>query len=218
MQIEELIEYYPRLYHMAADGSWPCIRQRGLRSTASLVDLFQVPEPRRTELLTQHRAGCVPLLHPRYGHAVIRDQKPLQVAKLEQLLTDMTVAEWIRLLNSHVFFWLHPGRLATLLNARAYRRRPHLVLTVDTRSLITAHLERIRLSRLNSGATTYMNGLRGSATFQRIPDFQHPRSRLRPSRSIAELAVEEGVPDIVDHTVEVERRQGDRVLETISSR
>jgi hypothetical protein len=45
VEIHELIDYYPRPYHMAADGSWPSIRAYGLLSTASLVELFEVPEP-----------------------------------------------------------------------------------------------------------------------------------------------------------------------------
>ena len=218
MRIDELIEYYPRLYHMAEDGSWPSIARHGLLSTERLVDLFEVPEPQRTMLLTQHRPECVPLTHPRHGDAVIRDQKPLQITKLQRLLTDLTVTQWIQLLNSHVFFWLHPDRLATLLNARAYRTRPHVVLTVDTRSLVSAHAARIRLSPINSGAAAYLNGYRGSATFQPIAAYQHPRSRLRPPKYVIELAVAQHIPDIVDHTLRVERRHGDRVLETLAIR
>ncbi len=218
MRIDELIEYYPRLYHMAEDGSWPSIARHGLLSTERLVDLFEVPEPQRTMLLTQHRPECVPLAHPRHGHAVIRDQKPLQITKLQRLLTDLTVTQWIQLLNSHVFFWLHPDRLATLLNARAYRTRPHVVLTVDTRSLVSAHAARVRLSPINSGATAYLNGHRGSATFQPIAAYQHPRSRLRPPKYVIELAVAQHIPDIVDHTLRVERRHGDRVLEALATR
>jgi hypothetical protein len=218
MLVDELIEYYPRLYHMAEDGSWPSIRRYGLLSTAALVDLFEVPEPQRTELLTQHRPDLVSLTHPDHGHAVIRDQKPLQTTKLEQLLTDMTVTEWIRLLNEQVFFWVHPERLLTLLNARAYQSRPHLVLTVSTQSLVKAHEERIRLARINSGATAYLRGHRGLTTFQRISDYRHPRSRSRPAKHVVELAVQQHVPDIADHILQVHRQQADREPEIIYER
>jgi hypothetical protein len=105
MEVDDLVRYYPRLYHMAEDGAWDSIRRQGLMSTASLVELFEIPEPQRSQLLTQHRPESVALTHPILGTVVIRDQKPLQVTKLEQLLTDMTVPEWIELLNSFVFFW-----------------------------------------------------------------------------------------------------------------
>jgi hypothetical protein len=215
MEIDELIDCYPRLYHMAEDGSWPSIQTHGLLSTASLIDLYQVSEPRRTQLLSQHRPESISLVHAVHGQAVIRDQKPLQATKLSQLLIDMTVKEWIQLLNSHVFFWLHPERLTRLLNARAYRDRPHLVLTVDTGSLLSVHADRVRLSHLNSGATAYVSGRRGSATFKPIADFQHPQSRQRPPRYIAELAVMGGAPDIAVHTIKVQRRQANQLLETL---
>jgi len=214
VKIEELIAYYPRLYHMAEDGSWPSIQAHGLFSTARLIDLYEIPEPQRTQLLTQHRPESIPLTHPVHGRAVIRDQKPLQITKLNRLLTDLTAAQWIRMLNSYVFFWVHPDRLAGLLNAKAYRDRPHLVLTVDTGSLLRVYADRVRLSHLNSGAT-HVNGRRGSATFQSIAAFSHPRSRQRPAKHVAELAVLGSVPDITDHTIEVHRRQANQVIRTV---
>ena len=215
MEIQELVDYYPRLYHVAEDGSWSSIQAHGLLSTASLAGLFEIPEPQRTQLLTQHRPNSIPLKHPVHGHAVVRDQKPLQPAKLAQLLTDMTVSQWIRLLNSHVFFWLHPDRLAGFLNAWAYRGRPHLVLTVDTRSLVSAHAGRVRLCHLNSGATAYVIGCRGSTTFKPVAECRHPQSRQRPAKHLAELAVQGGVPDIAVHVISVQRRQANQVLETL---
>jgi hypothetical protein len=201
---------------VAEDGSWPSIQTHGLLSTASLIDLFQIPEPRRTRLLTQHRSQSITLDHAIYGHAVIRDQKPLQPTNLARLLDDdMTVGQWIRLLNSYVFFWLHPDRLVGFLNAVAYRSRPHLVLTVDARSLVNASADRVRLSHLNSGATARGIGRRGATTLKPVADFQHPRSRQRPPTCIVELAVLGSVPDIAVHTVKVERWQAKQVLETL---
>jgi hypothetical protein len=214
MDTQELIEYYPILYHMADDSSWDGLQQQGLLSTASLVDLFQIPEPRRSQLLMEHRPQSVIIEHPVYGRAVIRDQKPLQTSKLQRLLIDMDVPDWIRLLNGYVFFWLHPERLERLLNARAYRDRAHLVLTVSTKSLVASYEDRIFLSRINSGAT-YVTGMRGSATFQRISDCKHPRSRLVPPNHLVELAIIGGVPDILEHTIKVERRHAGRTLETV---
>jgi hypothetical protein len=215
IELDELIAYYPRLYHMAEDGSWPSIQTQGLLSTARLIDLYQIPEPRRTQLLSQHRPESIPLVHAVHGQAVIRDQKPLQTSKLRQVLVDMTVRQWIQLLNGYVFFWVHPERLTRLLNAQAYRDRPHLVLIVDTNSLLRVHADYVRLSHLNSGATAYVSGRRGSATFKSIADFRHPRPRQRPAKHIAELAVMGGVPDIAVHTVKVERRQTSQLLETL---
>ena len=216
----ELIEYYPRLYHMTEDGTWDSIRERGLLSTASLVELFEVPEPKRTQLLTQHRPNSVPLTHPVYGRVVIRDQKPLPPSKLERLLLDMTVPQWMELLNGFVFFWLQAERVSRLLNARAYRNRSHLVLTLDTKRLVNDHSPEIRLSPINSGAAAYLQGSRGSATFKSIEDFPHPqpRSLSKPPKYIAELAVPSAVPNILQYTLRVERLQGGVVLDTLYER
>jgi hypothetical protein len=217
MSPDELIEYYPRLYHMTEDGTWGSIRERGLLSTASLVELFEVPEPERTQLLTQHRPNSVPLTHPVHGRVVIRDQKPLPPSKLERLLLDMAVPQWMELLNGFVFFWLQAERVSRLLNARAYRNRSHLVLTLDTKRLVNDHSSQIRLSPINSGAAAYLQGSRGSSTFKSIDDFPHPRPRslTKPPKYVAELAVPNAVPNILEYTLRVERLQGGVVLDTV---
>ena len=220
MKPDDLIRYYPQLYHMAEDGAWDSIRKWGLLSTARLVELFEVPEPERTQLLTQHRPNSVPVTHPVHGRVVIRDQKPLPPSKLERLLIDMTVSQWMELLNGLVFFWLQDERVSRLLNARAYRSRSHLVLTLDTRRLVNDYSSQIRLSPINSGAAAYLNGSRGSATFKSIEDFPHPRPRSlsKPPKYIAELAVPFAVPNILEYTLRVERRHGGVVPETLYER
>jgi hypothetical protein len=149
---------------------------------------------------------------------VIRDQKPLPPSKLEKLLIDMTVPQWMQLLNSFVFFWVQPERVSRLLNARAYRNRPHLVLTLDTRRLVNAYQPQIRLSAINSGAAAYLQGRRGSTTFKSIEDFSHPRPRSlrQPPKYVVEFAVPAAVPDVLAYTLRAERRQGSTVIETLA--
>jgi hypothetical protein len=71
MKPDDLMRYYPQLYHMAEDGAWDSIRKWGLLSTARLVELFEVPEPERAQLLTQHRPNSVPVTHSVHGRVVI---------------------------------------------------------------------------------------------------------------------------------------------------
>lgn len=208
---------YPRLYHMAEDGSWPSIQQHGLLSTESLVTLFEVPADRREALLTMRRPNLVQISHPKLGTAVIRDQKPLSERKLEQCLTGVSVQDWLRLLNSKVFFWLQEVRLTRLLGAAAYRGVPHTVITVDTASLIAKYRSTIELSRINSGSTVYAAASRGSNTFLPISDYPHP-PRKRPAAAgsdVAELAVDTGIPDISEYVVAVDRRVGPNIEEMI---
>ena len=55
MERAELVRLYPRLFHMAEPDAWPQILRHGLRSTSALLDLFEVSEPDRTRLLSEHR-------------------------------------------------------------------------------------------------------------------------------------------------------------------
>jgi hypothetical protein len=214
---DELIENYPLLYHMAWEGSWPSIREEGLLTTSQLVEACD-PEPEiRDAILARRRPSTITLTHPTRGHVMIRDQAPLRPQFLDRSLTDMSVSEWLAVLNNRVFFWLHPDSLARLLNARLYKKHAHDVLIVNTASLVSTHGDRVMLSAINSGATLYPNAAqRGSETFIRVQDF--PLSKRRGRRllnRITELAVIDGVSDIADHTVRVERRRQDEVLDIL---
>lgn len=204
MELDELVRLYPRLYHMAAPDAWPQIVRHGLLSTEALLDQFEVAEPRRSELLTRRRVVSVTISHPEHGTAVVRDNIPLSESKLAAALTDMTVEQWLRQLNSKVFFWLQRERVDRLLSARAYRNSRHLVLTVDTKRLLD-HVgnDRVTLSRINTGSTAYRAAPRGSNTFKSIADYPHPpRQRaLKSASDIAELSVAGGIANIRAVTV-----------------
>jgi hypothetical protein len=211
---DDLVSNYPTLFHMAEGGSWPSVKENGLLSTRALLDLFDVSDPRRSQILRTRRQELEPLRHPDHGTAVIRDQLPLREGPLEGCLTDMTLEEWFEALNSRVFFWLDEPHLETLLGARAYRDRPHDVIHVDTTKLIQACGSQITLSPINSGNTMYNPRPRGSDTFKRIADY--PFEERRKARGLAdaviELAVGDGVRDIAAVTTLVESRQADGVV------
>ncbi len=200
----ELIAAHPRLYHMAGDGAWPGIRARGLLSTSALLDLYEVAGEGRTALEERRRAKSVTLERPGLPGAVLRDQGPLSEVRLAACLDDgLTSADWLRLLNGKVFFWLKRRRLGELLAGRAYRGRTHTVLTIDTASLLAAHGPRVLLSAINSGATIYDAPRRGLSTFRTISEY--PLREAGRRKAVAELTVEHSVPDIKDHVMEVER-------------
>lgn len=220
MDVDELVETYPRVFHMAEAGSWEGIREHGLLSTSALLDLFEVDGDLRTALESARRPESVTVTHQVHGAAVVRDQIPLREGPLERCLVGMTPVEWYRELNRRVFFWLDEDRVTGLLRGRAYRGRPHNVLTVDTVSLVSAHEEEITLAPINTGSTIYNPRPRGVGTFLAIADYPFDDWRRRRSRrtAVAELAVIGGVRDIVDHTLVVESRQGDAVLQTLWQR
>jgi hypothetical protein len=166
-----------------------------LLSVAALLEKWEIPSEDRRSILREHRSTTIPLTHPAYGTAYLRDQHPLNVKMLERALTDMTVPDWLEQLNRHVFFAPTPKRLEAL--HAAYADQPRLVLTLDTRSLLAEHRYQMRLAAINTGAVRHVNHTRGSNTLQRVSLFD-------AKREVAEIAVTNAVTDIAQHTTRVE--------------
>jgi hypothetical protein len=217
MTKEELIQYYPRAYHMAEANTWDSIRRYGLLSTTALLDLFEIKGEERYRLESERRSECVTIRHPVHGTAVIRDQKPMSEKALSKCLQGATPRQWYELLNRRTFFWLNPDRLSRLLSARAYRDRPHCVITVDTRKLVEERADRVTLCPINSGSTIMSAPSRSPGSFYPIDGYPFDQWRqCRGKRNaIAELAVEYAVSNIAEATLVVEHRQREQVLEAI---
>jgi len=213
-----LIATYPRIFHMAEASAWEGIQRHGLLSTGALVDLFETPDPRRNRLLAERRSDMTAVHHAVHGTALIRDNGPLSERKLAACLTDMTVPEFLRLINSKVFFWPTQKRLDTLFATSAYRDRPHLILTVDTASLLASHADRVTLSPINSGATVHDAPKRGSDTFKSIADydFEYWRTKRTRPTAVAEICVDHSVPDITKHLVEAYVRHPDGSIQAVT--
>jgi hypothetical protein len=207
ISIEQLAATYPRLYHMAAAGSWPSIEKHGLLSTSALLELFQVSEPPRSALESQHRPETVEITHPVHGRAEIRDQKPMSDGGLVRALPgDISPREWYELLNEKVFFWVSTRRLETLMNAKAYRKTRHTVLTVDTKPLVERHAAKIVLCPINSGCTKPMPHPRDRTAFLSLDQypFEQWKKKRGVSEAVVELAVVGGVPDIREFVLAVD--------------
>jgi hypothetical protein len=216
MDIEQLIARYPRVYHMAEQGTWDSIRRRGLLSASAALDVCGISGDARAAYETHQRTSMMDVLPGRADGIVLRDQKPMPPKRLELALIDGTSpAEWYALINSKVFFWAQEHRLLTLLNARDYRNKEHDVLTVDSATLIRQHAERVRLCPMNSGNTWPVPHRRGAGIFQSITDYA-ARPSGAPSREVVEIVVEHSVPDIARHVTEVRRMKGSAVLSKIA--
>ena len=173
MEWEDFFSLHPKLYHMAWEGAWTSIVEHGLLSTEALLDLFEVTGDRRTNLLAKHRAENVRIEHPKYGAAMIRDQKPMNDTKLSRCLTGgLKPADWYRLLNSKVFFWTTPERLCKMVCAGPYKKLPHCILTLDTRKLVADYKDQITFSPSIPGRlsqTTRCGGLKPSPALRIFP-------------------------------------------------
>ncbi len=190
---------------MASFGSWPSIAAHGLLSTVSLLELFQVGEPQRTQLVTTQRRESVEITHPKYGKAVIRDQKPLSEKNLARCLDGCTAEEWYRALNERVFFWLDRDRLHTLMSAAEYVGKKHTILQLDSSSLVRKYENQIELAHMNTGNTRPFPHPRSPATFRSMATYPYAdRRRLPDYSAIVELTVSGGVPDVKDFVLRAE--------------
>ena len=163
----------------------------------------------RDALESARRPESVPIEHPVYGTAWIRDNRPINETVLRRTLVGMTEPEFYRLLNGRVFLWLPERRLTKLREAPPYRERQHDILVVSTERLMSAYADRIELSPLNSGAVhPAADYPRGQGTFSRIADYPWmQRTTVASAEPIVEVTVPYAIPDIARFVVEVRERQ-----------
>lgn len=212
MNIEKLINLYPRLYHMAEKDTWQSIKDRGLMSTTAVLDHFDIDGDDRSPYESTQRREKMEVVEGAPGSIVLRDQKPMPEERLRTALQDgITPQQWYEIINHKVFFWATQTRLHTLLNARDYRTLEHDVLTIDAESFIRSHQDRIWLCHMNSGNTWPIPHVRGANTFRRILDYP-AKTNGNPCKPVAELVVDYHVPDIAAHVLQVRRMRGTDVL------
>lgn len=198
MDHEQLIERFPRIFHVTEAGGWEHIRRHGLLSTSALLDLYGVPEHMRSGIEASRRPEEVVLDDPVIGRAVIRDNRPLRLDILRRCLAG-SPEDWFRLLNRRVFFWATERRLQNHLRAQGHRGRPREVLAVDTRRLLAREGESVRLCAFNSGSALYPNApRRGPETFVAVGDypFDHWRAKRGASEAVAEVCVDWALTDV----------------------
>ncbi|NIA67675.1 hypothetical protein HBA54_03650 [Pelagibius litoralis] len=197
MTPEELTERHPKLFHVTEPGTHRSIREHGLLSTAEILTLFEVEAKERERLMTARRATAISLRHPRHGSAVLNDNLPLSEKALETCLDDgLTPADWLRILNSKVFFWADEAGLQRLLGARMNQGRQREVLVFDTLRVAEAHLDTLCLCPINSGATIRKAARRGLSTFTAAKAHSYAQWRKLRGRSdkVVEITVDHAVP------------------------
>ena len=60
--------------------------RHGLRSAHEVLKLFEADSTERAEALESMRQRSIPLSHPEYGHATVRDQLSLSLSRLATAL------------------------------------------------------------------------------------------------------------------------------------
>ncbi len=210
MKIDDLLADCQYLYHMAEDGSWPNIESRGLLSTSALLTLYKYTGDERKQYESEHRPCRMSISCEGMEDAWLRDQIPMPPGELKKCLQGgIGPREWYEFINKRIFFWTNSKSLEMFLAAKEYKNRPQTVIKINTKLLLEKYLDLVTLSSINSGSTYYdprkltKPRSRSLTTFQKIEDYNAPW--------ITELVVENGILDIVDLTVSVERRIAHRI-------
>ena len=194
MTIDDFCKRHPTLYHAAHASALPQLQRHGLLSTQAIVNLLQLPDEQRTALTAERRPRQVPLHHSLHGSFYLRDQKPLHIKALANCLDGVTPSGWLRLLNARVFLWASRARADKLLYAREYRGQSQLLLELDARPLLTRHLDRTAVTRINTGSVIRKAARRGHHSFIPLQDFP-----ATPKIEIVEVAILNSIPNLRDY-------------------
>jgi hypothetical protein len=215
-----LAKLHPTLYHMAEDGTWPSIRQRGLLSTQAIVDLYQPDADVRERILSTVRRDKIKLTSATLGEMTIRDQRPAKF--LEDCMNDgVSPQDYLDALNGRVFFWLRLSRLNRLLNARLYRDSRHTVLHVDTARLVSMYPDQVQLAPYNTGSMHVPTApRRGPDVFTDLADYPYEQwlaKRGRSGEPVVELTIGYAVSDITKFVTKVETWAGGKPVAVLYS-
>jgi hypothetical protein len=143
--------------------------------------------------------------HLVHGEATLTDNAPLSEAALHQCLDDdLKPADWMKMLNQRVFFWVDEKNLRNHLRANTCHGESRIVLVFDTLGVVKKYFMQVELTAINTGSTLRRPARRGLSTFS--PAHLHSYSDwqlLRGGRDrIKELTITGGVLDVDAHLLE----------------
>jgi hypothetical protein len=183
MDIQKFILLRPVLYHLTDKNNLESIlEERTLKSTKSIAEEFAVDNVK--DFLTSKRPKHVQLSKGQKS-IIIRDQYPIcfyEKALKRGLESDCTVADFILMLNSRVFFW--PTLKDLYSHFGRYENEKPIILKVNTEELLSLN-KAPKFCRINSGAPRphcRHNGnavSRGHNTFLLAENFAYRPSEVR---------------------------------------
>lgn len=78
MDVHELTERYPRLFHLGEAGSAQAISMHGLLPAHEIVSTSALDPDEQTAILSRPRPRVLTIRHPLLGTTTLRDQAPLR--------------------------------------------------------------------------------------------------------------------------------------------
>jgi hypothetical protein len=179
-----------RLWHVAPNGAWDRIKQFGFQTAEQLIKRADLDETTRQTLLTTPRPRSVRLVVD--GETVVlRDQGPLLgVADLSSKLAEnLSVAEFIHLLNNRVYIFTREAEMKTLRNKYVALDGAQDVVMFSPWKLVTTLRSRLQLASQNAGAIAHkMGALKDHDLFVSLIRF--------PDKSPQEVTILDGFDDL----------------------
>lgn len=202
MSPKELAAKHPRLYHITRQEALSNILRYGLLSASNLLTLFGVPQAQRDLIESKTRPISVDIAHPVYGRARLTDSFSLCGTALSDCLDDgLQPADWMRMLNRRVFFWVNEKDVDSHLRASLKQGDKRIVLILDTLSVMMAHFKQVELAAINTGATARRVARRGLTTFTpaHLYSYREWQALRGGNDHVKELAVLDGIRDVNVH-------------------
>ena len=189
------------LFHASGYGAWDSIAESGLRTAAALSGEMPLGRLREAEVKLTDEEGRT---------AVLRDQRGMLRANIEQHLSDVDLAGWLSLVNNRVFLFAQQKHLTTLL-ARYVPSGGQDVIVFDTGKLLAAARGRVEVvtDELAAPEPWAHCPCRGPDTFVPIESY-----RGSPS-DVTEVAVVGGLDNVRSLVSRVVRYHADHTTEVL---
>jgi hypothetical protein len=190
------------IYHLAHKSNLDSIKKHGLLSTKRLLENVDLPNDRKLQITTQHRAKSVILPN----NLIIRDQSPMPPSALGKTLpVGTTPSEWYELMNSFVFFWPDREKVERHRNAHGYggdSEEKLSLLVFDAEKIVRDHGDKLFMSPINSGFALRKAANRSEkTTFVRFSDWcesgwpKEEDGKQRPRSAVpVEIAIKDSFP------------------------
>lgn len=179
MTPEQFIRQCSILWHVGPPGSWSRISREGLRTARQLIDAADLDDETRRTLIEKPRRNQVEL--PMGDDVVIlRDQEPLFSRKdiTPLLARDMTVVDWLGLLDRRVYLFAGRRERDILIRKYAARHGYQEVIQIDSDRLLEVAGSRVELADQNTGAIARVSHpYKDWNTFQSIDRFPNKRPK-----------------------------------------
>ena len=198
MELDALVNRFPRIWHVTFEGGWEGIRSGGLQSSLDLLTAVG-----RADEASQLRSEIVTIDAPS-GPAILRDQTPTRKDP-DPEADGISPAEWWTLLNSRSYLFASDVELDKMLEKYLSQGHVQEVITFETRRLLTPVIDHVHVSTVAAGVFPRASGTsRGRSNFVPLAEFAGVETKIR------EITITTTAPVTDAAVISVVRREQDQ--------